>query len=208
MKSTVVNALVALGVACIGAGWAYTAHKGWLLLAVLSPLILITLGEATFRWGKRRIKTSPTASMKWMQFRFLMYLSVAIIGSGLAILGAAALAPDKNADAETKEIFTALGGAVGTALAAVFVGSGDTPWANWLDTPIKKAFQTAYTGFWVPDSLPRDAVFADVFQDQEGWGRDARKARAEVITTALKAGTDRAPVAVSPGVAPTRGTGG
>ncbi|XUL89944.1 hypothetical protein ACQ86D_27675 [Streptomyces galilaeus] len=206
MKLTVVNALVALGVACVGAGWAYAVHKQWLLLAVPVPLVLITLGEATFRWGKRRIKTAPTASVKWMQFRFLMYLSVATVGSGLAILGAAALAPDKNADAETKEIFTALGGAVGTALAAVFVGGRDNPWENWLDIPIKKAFQTEYKGFWLPDSLPRDAVFADVFQDHEGWGRRARKARAEVIATALKAGTDRAPAAVIPGVAPAGGT--
>ncbi|MEU7428648.1 hypothetical protein [Streptomyces sp. NPDC040750] len=189
MKAANINAAITLVIALMGAGWAYAIHER-LWVAIIAPAVLVGLGELLFITGKGKIKKKPEVSVCWMEWRFLMYLFVAVLGSGAVIIVAAVTTPDVKWDPVLKGIVTAASGAVGVALASLLVGKGDNPWSNWVDKPIEAAFQKKFTAFWKPDSRPRDAVFSDNFEGCDGWGREARRVRAKAIAEALQNGTD------------------
>ncbi|WP_406738667.1 hypothetical protein OG365_25670 [Streptomyces sp. NBC_00853] len=196
MKATILNAATTFAIAVLGAGWAYALYKAiWVAVAI--PIALAAIGHALFLAGKRKVSTTPKTSVWMMEWGFLGPFFLAVIGAGVIILVAAKFAPGEKATPEEKGIITAASGAVVAAIATVLVGKSESPWVNWVDSRVSQAFVKAFTRRFAPGSAPQLAAHSSHFGEHEGWGRKARRARAEVIADALQNGTDLLPAATS-----------
>lgn len=70
MKATFLNALTTLGIALLGAGWAFVLYKAlWGLVAI--PVAVASAGQALFLVGKRMVGTRPEGSIRLMEWGFL-----------------------------------------------------------------------------------------------------------------------------------------
>ncbi|WP_141747178.1 hypothetical protein [Streptomyces agglomeratus] len=197
-KATFLNAFTTLGIALLGAGWAFVFYQAlWGVVAI--PLVIAGIGQAMFLVGKRMVRTRPKGSVRLMEWGFLGPFFLAVIGAGAIILIAATFAPGEKATPEEKGIITAASGAIVAAIASVLVGKSESPWVNWVDNRISQAFKNAFSKYFVLRSPPQLAVWSIRFGEYDGWGRKARRARAEEIADALQAGTHTLTAVVTTG---------
>ncbi|MEU6398105.1 hypothetical protein ABZ867_14115 [Streptomyces cinnamoneus] len=194
MKATLTNAGTTFAVAVLGAGWAYLIYKAlWVFAAI--PIALAVSGQVLFLIGKRNIRKHPQGSIYMMEWGFLGPFFLAVIGAGAIILVGAKLVPGEKATPVVKGIITAASAAVVAALATVLVGKSESPWVNWVDSRVSRAFIKEFAGYFRPGSAAQLAAQSSHFGQHQGWGWKARRARAQAIANAPD--TDKLPVATS-----------
>jgi hypothetical protein len=174
--------LVGLGGVGLALLWFYVAKP----LAVAPPVVAFVLGFCGDQMTRRTLAhDKPVAATKWVYGWSLVPLSFAIGAAGAVIVIAVSLNPDSGSNTR-KEIVSAAVAAVGAFLVAAFVESAGDADENWIGGRFKKRLQERYK-----DSFRRDAnepaseaelaVKEDAVLGFQGWGRDARKKRAQIL---------------------------
>jgi hypothetical protein len=178
---------VGLGGVAVAALWFYV----WKPLAFALPLIAVLGGLACDRRARTRLaKDDPVSAAKWINGWFLVPFALALIAAGLVIIVAVALDPGSMPPPQRKEVFSAAAAAIGAFLVAAFVKGAEEADDEWVGDRFKKRFQARYGGTFptpqggtAPDA--QLAVKSDADLGFSGWGRSARKRRAEIVARAL-----------------------
>jgi hypothetical protein len=176
--------LAGVGVALL---WFYVSKP----LAVVPPAVAILLGFGADQMTKRKLDDDdPLAAIKWAYGWALIPFAFAIAAAAVVIIVAVALDPGDKPPVRRKEIFSAAAAAVGAFLVAAFIKDAEEADEKWMGARFKKRFQARYRKrFPRQDGQPASpaelAVISEADLGFSGWGRAARKQRAEIVASAL-----------------------
>ncbi len=197
--------LRAVAVALLGVWLAAEWSSGTIWLPIIVILIVIGLGYLCDLAGRHLLPGHPVAAVVLLEFWLLAPLMVAATASALIVLLAIAFTLPKDANATTTELTKALT----TALTA-FLTSGFVSWtgdqnASPLAQRIQRTFAAKYQRcvapqlrqsgiyYFRPDSPGERWVLSDSFGGIDGWGHEARLARARGIARELTHHTSDCP---------------
>ena len=176
--------LVALS-AGVGIGMAWLGFTTiWLIPIALLGLSAL-VAWALFRAGKARTKTDPQSAVRLMSVRLALGLLLAGGASALIIAISVWLGAPEKASAQTKELLTASVAALTALITAIFIKDAETADEAWVAKPVADAFQEAFKGEFDGGSRGQLAVFGGNFEGHDGWGYEARRARARAIAEAI-----------------------
>ncbi len=142
------------------------------LAALLLGIALDSLGRHA---PVRRLRLAIPLLECWV----LIPMTFAAVAAAGSIVVTVELSAPETAAAPSKELYGALAAAITAFLASGFVDtvSEDTRTSD----RVRSHFQARYKDQFKQDSKAQQAVFAESVQGVEGWGRTARRKRADVI---------------------------
>lgn len=174
--------LRALGVAVLGAWWAWLWFDGnriMVLVLILAPLLL---GLTLDGLGRSRVPLeNPVWKIRLMEWWILVPVVLAGAAGAAAIVSTVELVVPETVPDATKEVV----GAVGTAITA-FLSAGFIDWAadgdhSKLSERIRDHFHQVYKPVLKLDSVADRFVYSASYQGADGWGRAARRLRAKGV---------------------------
>ncbi len=183
--------LVAL--AGVGMAWLFLNGRWWMgaLIAVLAILVGIVV-DAVAR--QKVLPRRPVLGVYLLQSWLLIPLAIAVLASAAAIVATIGLTVPKGTPTETEKLLGSLSTGLVTFLTAAFVSwSGDKE-DSQLSDHAKAAFEAKYTRpgtekpgahEFQPGSPGELWVYAAEVGGVEGWGWEARLARARGIAAEL-----------------------
>lgn len=184
-SSPILKAAPALLVAAAGVALAWLAFRVALWIPAALVAVVIAVGTGQFWRGKRRLPEDPVGAVKLMEWFVLVPGTVVAVVSGVLIGSGVFLEPAANASVETKKLLAATSAAVGGFLTAAFVKSAEDADAEWVGEVVKAEFVKAYATRFAPGSNGAKALTSNISKGISGWGRAARRLRAEAIKAAL-----------------------
>jgi len=147
----------------------------------------VAIGVVGLWAGWRTLSGNEPRAVKSLRWFTLAALTPASIGAaaGAIVVVLGVELPKDDWPAQTRALVAAGTGAITTYLAAAFVRAADEADTSWVGTAVKSAFQRTFRGRFDEAATrdARDAVFSD--ERYDGWGRAARRTRAELIDAAL-----------------------
>jgi hypothetical protein len=191
--------LRALVVAALGAGAAWCWYNDWRWLAIVAPIAVVLAGGAAGTFGSALLPGHPLAAVRMMEWRLLVPAALATLASAVLIIATIELTlPDKPAPpTEAKQLVATLSSAITAFLTASFISwagdDKDSGLADW----IRGRFQDAYKQprdpggsghFFKAQSRGELLVYSDPIEGISGWGRTARRKRADAIAAEIRSG--------------------
>jgi hypothetical protein len=173
--------VVGLGGVGLAALWFYV----WAPAAVLVPIAIGLLGYLLDAVARRKLNhDDPVGAARWTNGWLLVPIAIGIAASGAAIVIAVEWNAGKDAPIEREKILAAAVASVGAFLTAAFIKNADEADEKWIGARFKKLFQAHYNPRFRPGQPTSDAekaVRAEAALGFSGWGRAARKRRAEIV---------------------------
>jgi Kef-type K+ transport system membrane component KefB len=171
-----------LVVALAGVGLAYLWDRVSVLLAIAIALAFIVSGVVAYYLGRsclRRDKPKAQAARRRFEWTVAAPVGLAAFAAAAIIVVAIEFAAEKSWSEEKKQLIAAAVAAITTFLTTAFVkGTGEAD-AGLVASLGKERFETDLKGRFPQGTAAQNAVF-DLIR---GWGRAARKKRAEEIDT-------------------------
>lgn len=181
------KALPALLVAVAGVGLAWLGYEAhWAMSAVL-VFSIVVIAEAIYRSGRAAVRSSPVSAIPRIEARILVFGAIAAGASALLIFVGVEFEPDKQASEQTKQLLAASAGALTAFITALWVKNAEEADEEWISSTVRADFHREFADVFPNDSPGANAVFAGDFGGESGWGREARRVRAEAVAGALAA---------------------
>jgi hypothetical protein len=179
-------AVAALGV---GAAWLGFATIWALPLVLLGVLAIIAFG--LYKAGEARTRNNPVGAVKLMTWRLLGVILIAAGASALVIAISVWLKAPKGSSKDTEQLLTASVAALTALVSAVIIKDAEKADESWVAKSVKAVFEERFKGVFGPNTRGQRAVYEGTFEGKQGWGPDARRARAQAIAAELAQSSTR-----------------
>jgi hypothetical protein len=173
----------ALAVALLGVLWAWLWFNSNGLLAAATAVLALLVGAGLDAIGRHAPFDKPARAVTFMEWWIVVPMVLAGAASAITVIVAVALVVPDSAGDQVKETV----GALATAITA-FLSSGFVDWAaddsdSRVSDRIQEHFHDVYKDKFKPGSAAQLYVFSGSYGGATGWGRKARRSRAEGIQT-------------------------
>jgi hypothetical protein len=181
------ESLPSLAVTLLGVALAWLGITVGLWIVPALVLLVVSVGYGADRHGKRLLPHAPEAAVRWMEWWVLVPGVLGAAGQALVIALGILLEVFKPASAEMRQLQTATLAALSTFVIVTFVRAAEEADAEWVGKRVREAFERADAQHWrfPPASDGANAVHSNGWEDLNGWGRTARRARAREVAKAL-----------------------
>lgn len=181
--------LRSLLVALIGAAAAWLWFKHDRLLIVVLAVGAVLVGLLIDLAGRHTPASRPKLAITLMEWWIVVPMVLGAIAAAAAIVVTVGLAVPDGTAASTKETIGALATAITSFLASGFVDRAADEDGSAVSDRIKAHFWDKYQPLVTPGSDAANAVFAGIYATPtggvEGWGRSARRTRADGLAGGL-----------------------
>lgn len=181
--------LRSLLVAVIGAAAAWLWFRDDRLVIVALAVGAVLVGLLVDLAGRKVPATRPKLAVALMEWWIVVPMVLGAIAAAAAIIVTVSLAVPDTAAATTKETVGALATAITSFLASGFVDRAADEDGSTVSDRIKAHFWDKYQPLVTPGTDAANAVFAGIYATPtggvEGWGRSARRTRAEGLADGL-----------------------
>jgi hypothetical protein len=191
--------LVALAGVLLAYLW-YDHHRIWAIIIGIAACLAGLVFDSV---GKSLLPNKPVIALWFLEGWVLTPAALAAVGGAVVVLVTVALTVPDAAATSTKETIGALSTGVTAFITASFISwAGDDKDSKVADH-IQAAFQAKYgrpddprTGVhhFVPESPGELWVYSDEYGAIQGWGRSARRRRAQAIAAELRSGRSDRPL--------------
>jgi hypothetical protein len=188
-----------LVVGLAGAGMAWLCFNGLWWAAVLITAAGITIGWLLDWLGATLLPKKPVAAVRVLEWWLVVPATIAAAAGAAVIIITVALAvPDSTPD-DTKEIVAALSSGITAFITTAFISWAGDEKDSSLGDHVRDVFQAKYKpevppaerdaslAYFAPESRGLRLVYSEAFAGVEGWGRSARRKRAEELAKVLPA---------------------
>lgn len=184
MKVIKYGAPLAVGLGGVGIAWLW--FNVWKPLAVIPVAVFVLLGYLLdYEAGQALKADDPRKGARLIWGWIFAPLSIGVLVAGLLIVAAVGLEPAKKATIETQKLLSASLAAISAFGVAAFVKDAEEADESWIGKRFKTRFQSAYSDRFDSESPAERAVLSGADQGFDGWGHEAREARAGVVADAL-----------------------
>jgi hypothetical protein len=153
------------------------------IAAVLGGIIVGTIAYLGGRVSLYGQHPHPLSALKWFWWSMLLLGSLAAAAGAALILLGIEWAPQDDWSQQKKGVLAAVTAAVTTYLTAALIKGADEADDGWVGAITKAEFRRAFKDKFETSTEAEQAVYSE--SRFSGWGRSARKERAEAIERAL-----------------------
>lgn len=187
--------MVALGGVTLAWVWINEENHSCAIGVIIVGMLL---GRGCEWTGILLLPKYPKQALYFMEFSVISPALVAAVASGAIVLISIALSPPEGVSVETKQVLTTLSAGISAFLTAGFLGwtgeKGDSKLANRIRGKFQEKYQrhipqaTKILGvhYFKADSPGERWVYSGAYRGISGWGREARKKRAQGLADELK----------------------
>lgn len=158
---------------------------GWAPLAVVLAFVIALLGFVLDFLARRKLDGGdPVGFRRRLEWWLLVPFAIGAVAAAVAIVLAVEFNAGKDASVEREKILSAFVAALGAFLTAAFIKGAEEADDNWVGMRFKKLFQAHYNPKFKAGEPTTDAELAvrsEAALGFSGWGRAARKRRAEIV---------------------------